>query len=58
MGIRILIKTIITMLCRFVPALAGSLLTPLSYSIMKELGLSSWSGAIAGFMILFGKIIM
>jgi dolichyl-phosphate-mannose--protein O-mannosyl transferase len=39
---------------RLVPALAGSLLTPLTYSIMIELGLSSWAGAMAGFMILFG----
>jgi dolichyl-phosphate-mannose--protein O-mannosyl transferase len=42
-------------ICRLVPALAGSLLTPLTYCIMLELGLTAWAGALAGFMILFGK---
>lgn len=43
---------------RLVPALAGSLLTPLSYSIMRELGFKSWAGAIAGFMILFDTAVL
>ena len=40
---------------RFIPAMAGSLLVPLCYLLIQELGLCAWTGALAGFMIIFGK---
>jgi len=40
---------------RLVPALCGSLLLPVSYHIVLELGLSQWSAIIAGFLLLFGE---
>merc|ERR1711962_1591489 len=38
---------------RFIPALAGSFLTPLCYLITQELGFGAGVGALAGFMIIF-----
>jgi len=43
---------------RCVPALAGSLITPLAYLIIQELGLGIGTGALAGFMILFDTAIL
>jgi len=43
---------------RFIPAFAGACLTPLSYLIMQELGLTASTGALAGFMILFDTAIL
>ena len=40
---------------RFVPAATGSLLIPLVYMIMLQLGYSQWTAALAGFLFLFGK---
>ena len=40
---------------RFVPALAGSALTPTIYLILCELGLSPFAGGLAGILFLFGK---
>ena len=37
--------------------MAGSLLVPLCYLLLQELGLCAWTGAIAGFMIIFGKLL-
>ena len=42
---------------RFVPAATGSLLIPLVYMIMLQLGYSQWTAALAGFLFLFGKLI-
>ena len=41
---------------RFVPALAGSALTPTIYLILCELGLSPFAGGLAGILFLFGKL--
>ena len=41
---------------RLIPALAGSVLTPLCYLVLQELGFGVATGALAGFMILFGNI--
>merc|ERR1711962_411617 len=38
---------------RFIPALAGSFLTPLCYLITQELGFGAGVGALTGFMIIF-----
>lgn len=43
---------------RFIPAMAGSLLVPLSYLLIQELGLCAWTGALAGFMIIFDNAIL
>ena len=40
---------------RFVPAFCGSLLSPLVYLILCELGLKQWPGFLAGLFIIFGK---
>lgn len=44
--------------CRFVPALCGSLLTPTVYLIMAELGMSHYAGGLAAFMVLFDTAIL
>ena len=41
---------------RLVPAVLGSLVTPLVYEIAVELRLSRWAAAIAGAFILLGKV--
>ena len=41
---------------RFVPALAGAALSPTIYLILCELGLSPFSGGLAGILFLFGKL--
>jgi len=43
---------------RFVPAMAGSLLVPLSYLSLQEMGLSAWTGVFAAFMIIFDNAIL
>ena len=40
---------------RFIPALCGSLLVPTVYHLMLELGLTQWTAAIAGFLLVCGK---
>ncbi|XP_049830868.1 protein O-mannosyltransferase 1 isoform X1 [Schistocerca gregaria] len=37
---------------RFVPALCGSLLMPVVYHLMIEMGVSHWTAALAGFLLL------
>jgi len=43
---------------RFIPAFCGSLLTPLVYLILTELGLSAHAGALAGFMVLLDTAVL
>merc|ERR1719500_1600611 len=43
---------------RFLPALAGSLLTPTVYLLITELGLSPYAGALAGLMVVFDTAIL
>jgi len=43
---------------RAVPALAGAGLIPTVYSLAAELGLGSWTGALAGVLVLLGKKIV
>ena len=40
---------------RFIPALCGSMLTPIVYQILCQLGLSPWAGALAGLLVIFGE---
>ena len=40
---------------RFLPALCGALATPTVYLILTELGVSKWTGALAGVLLLLGK---
>lgn len=40
---------------RLVPAFFGSLLMPTVYNVMVELGLSHYAGALAAFLMIFGK---
>ena len=40
---------------RFLPALCGTLVTPTVYLILCELGVSKWTGALAGVLLLLGK---
>ncbi|XP_063234675.1 protein O-mannosyltransferase 1 isoform X2 [Bacillus rossius redtenbacheri] len=37
---------------RFVPALCGSVVIPVAYHLMLELGLSQWTAVLAGFLLL------
>lgn len=39
---------------RAVPATMGSLLIPIVYMIMSQLGFSQWTSALAGFLFIFG----
>ena len=39
---------------RFLPALCGALATPTVYLILTELGVSKWTGALAGVLLLLG----
>ena len=39
---------------RLVPAISGAFLLPTAYHVMLELGLSQWTGALAGFLLLCG----
>lgn len=41
---------------RLVPAISGALLPPLAYHTVLELGLSQWTGALAGFLLLCGAL--
>jgi len=43
---------------RFLPALAGSLITPTVYLLVTELGLSPYAGALAGLMVVFDTAIL
>uniref|UniRef100_A0A0K2V1T9 Protein O-mannosyltransferase 1 n=1 Tax=Lepeophtheirus salmonis TaxID=72036 RepID=A0A0K2V1T9_LEPSM len=43
---------------RMVPALCGSTLSPLVYLILCQMGLSHWSGFLAGFMVLFDTALL
>lgn len=43
---------------RFVPALFGSLLIPLSYHLMLEIGLTQWTSLLAGLLILFDNAVL
>ena len=40
---------------RAVPAAFGSLLIPVAYMIMSQLGFSQWTSALTGFLFIFGK---
>ena len=40
---------------RFLPALCGTLIAPAVYLILCELGVSKWTGALAGVLLLLGK---
>ena len=42
---------------RFLPAFCGSLITPTVYLLLVQLGLSPYAGAIAGILVIFGKIL-
>lgn len=41
---------------RLVPALAGSLLVPVTYHVMQELSMYQWTAVLAALLVLFGKI--
>lgn len=43
---------------RAVPAVTGSLLIPLVYMIMLQLNYSQWTAALAGFLFLFGILLL
>lgn len=43
---------------RLVPALAGSLLVPISYQIMLELCTYQWTAILAALLVLFGKLLL
>jgi len=43
---------------RLIPAVCGSLLTPLVYLILTELGLGAHAGALAGFMVLLDTAVL
>ena len=40
---------------RFLPALCGTLIAPAVYLILCELGVSKWTGALAGVLLLLGE---
>lgn len=40
---------------RLVPAIAGSLLVPMTYQLMSALSVSQWSAILAALLVLFGK---
>ena len=40
---------------RLLPALCGALISPSVYLILCELGVSKWTGALAGILLLLGK---
>lgn len=40
---------------RFVPALCGSLIIPVAYQLMLELGCRHWCAALAAFLLLCGN---
>jgi len=42
---------------RFVPALCGSLIIPVAYQLMLELGCRHWCAALAAFLLLCGNIL-
>lgn len=42
---------------RLVPAVCGSLIIPTTYHLMLELGLTQWTAALAGFLLLCGMYI-
>lgn len=41
---------------RFIPALCGSLITPLTYHFMLELGCKQWTAILASFLLLCGNV--
>nr|CAG4640632.1 EOG090X015P [Eulimnadia texana] len=43
---------------RSVPALTGSLIVPMSYFIMRQLGYAQWTSALAGFLFLFDNALL
>lgn len=43
---------------RFVPAFFGSLLVPLSYHLMLELGLTQWTSLLAGLLVLLDNALL
>lgn len=43
---------------RFVPALCGSLIIPMSYHLMLELGLSQWTSILASLMLLLDNALL
>jgi len=42
---------------RLVPAVCGSLIIPTTYHLMLELGLTQWTAALAGFLLLCGMYV-
>jgi dolichyl-phosphate-mannose-protein mannosyltransferase len=40
-----------------VPAVCGSLIIPTTYHLMLELGLTQWTAALAGFLLLCGMYV-
>lgn len=43
---------------RFVPALCGSLIIPVAYQLMLELGCRHWCAALASFLLLCGNVFL
>lgn len=51
-------ETVPLVALRFVPAFFGSLLIPLSYQLMLELGVTQWTSLLAGLLLLFDNALL
>lgn len=51
-------ETVPLLALRFVPAFFGSLLVPLAYHLMLELGLTQWTSLLAGILILLDNALL